>query len=77
MIIRLDVGADAGLRVEEEECGRENTRGTTNRCAVCVSPAPEEKKKKRDATTANKKQPDNREKRGTQESSSQGRVLKG
>ena len=64
----LGEDAVAEVRVDDVERGQEeNTRGTTNRNAVCVSPAPEEEKK-RDATTANKKkQPNNRQKkRGTQ-----------
>ena len=46
--------------------GRKDTRGTTNRNAVCVSPAPEEEKK-RDATTANKKTTKQQEKKRERE----------
>ena len=60
--VDLDVVVDEGERVVGG--GRvqdgENTRGTTNRLAVCGSPAPERREKKRDATTANKKHPDNK-----------------
>ena len=52
---RLGVVAVVDVRVDDVERGQEeNTRGTTNRNAVCGSPAPGEKEK-RDATTANKK----------------------
>ena len=50
----LGENAVPDVRVDDVERGQEeNTRGTTNRNAVCVSPAPEEEKK-RNATTANK-----------------------
>ena len=42
------------VRVDGEERGQDNTRGTTNRSAVCVSPAPEEERK-RNTTTASYK----------------------
>ena len=37
--VRLDVGAVAGVRVEEEERGQVNTRGTTNRHGLCFPSA--------------------------------------
>ena len=43
----LGEDAVAEVRVDDVERGQEeNTRGTTNRNAVCVSPAPEEEKKR-------------------------------
>ena len=46
--VRLDVGAVAGVRVEEEERGRVNTRGTTNRHGLCFPSAWKEEEEKRD-----------------------------
>ena len=46
--VRLDVGAVAGVRVEEEERGRVNTRGITNRNGLCFPSAWREEEEKRD-----------------------------
>ena len=77
----LGVVAVVDVRVDDVERGQEeNTRGTTNRNAVCGSPAPGEREK-RDATTANKKQPNNKRtrerERDPNKHSNMGRVLKG
>ena len=58
--VRLDVGAVAGVQVEEEEHGRVNTRGITNRNGLCFPSAWREEEEKRDDGENNNNQPTNK-----------------
>ena len=72
--------ANEGVRVEGDGRVQDEERlgETQTTHGLCVSPAPGEKKKKRHATTATKKQPNNKRNRERSGNDShRGRVLKG
>ena len=75
----LDVGAVVGVRIEEEERGRVNTRGTTNRHGLCFPSAwREEEEKRDDGEQQNNQTTRKREReRDTSHNANTGRVLKG